>query len=80
LSDDLSDDELKILRDCGLMTRCPGAFNTWNERNSKDKAVRLTNMKVREAEGKKNLIGQDVSRLQTIYLKLAIDDAVATFP
>jgi hypothetical protein len=80
LSDDLGDDELKILRDCGLMTRCPQAFNTWNERNSRDRAGRQTNMKVREAEGKRNLIGQDVSRLQSVYLKLAIDDAVATFP
>jgi hypothetical protein len=37
-------------------------------------------MKAREVEGKGNLIGQDVSKLQTIFLHIAITKAVESFP
>jgi hypothetical protein len=80
LSDDLCDDELIILRDRGLMTRCPDAFNAWSERNSKDDVVQRANMKIREAEARKNLIGQDIPKLQNIFLQNAIAEAYETFP
>jgi hypothetical protein len=80
LSDHLGDDELKTLGDCGLKTRSPRAFTAWNERNSRNKLAREADMKAREVEGKGNLIGQDVPKLRTIFLHIAITKAVESFP
>jgi hypothetical protein len=80
LSGDLSDVELKILGDYGLMTRCPNAFAAWNERNRRNDLSREADMKARVKEGKANLIGQEVSKLQAIFLHYAINKAVGFFP
>lgn len=80
LSDDLSDAELKILGDYGLMTRCPHAFTAWNERNWRNNLTREADMKAREVEGKANLIAQDSAKFQTVFLHVAIGKVVEYFP
>jgi hypothetical protein len=80
LSDDLSDTELKILGDYGLMTRCPHAFTAWNERNSRNDISREADMKAHEMEGKTSLIAQDSEKFQSILLHVAIRKAVEYFP
>jgi hypothetical protein len=79
-SDDLNDDELNILGDCGLKSRCPHAFGAWNERNLRNKVALEAEMKAREVEGKGKLIAQDFSKLQTVFLHEAITKAVESFP
>ena len=62
------------------MARCPDAFNAWSERNSKDKVVQQANMETREVEARENLVGQDIPKLQNIFLQNAIAEAYETFP
>jgi hypothetical protein len=62
------------------MTLCPEAFTAWKERNSRDDLARKAIMKAREVEGKGMLVGQDVPKLQAIFLQIAIIEAVGSFP
>jgi hypothetical protein len=80
LSDELSDVQLEILRDCGLKERCPEAFNDWAHRNSTANLARQTAFQAHEAEAKGKLAFQNASKLQNIMLHGLIKDIMQSFP
>jgi hypothetical protein len=80
LSDELGDDELEILRDSGLMERCPDAFRAWTDRKSNTDLTRQARLQDLEVEAKERFVLQDIPRLQNIILHILVKNAVKHFP
>ena len=79
LGNDLDDDAIKALINCGLQDRFPEACDTWVQRNEDINRTLETRMKVQEAESMKRLTAE-MPQLEKKFREAIIDAIVTTFP